>query len=51
MTWQEEFIKECLKKVPAGEYRYRSEAELREHLETRLQEAGIETAGFYELPL
>ena len=25
--------------------------ELREHLETRLQEAGIETAGFYELPL
>lgn len=22
-----------------------------EHLETRLQEAGIETAGFYELPL
>lgn len=25
--------------------------ELREHLETRLQEAGIKTAGFYELPL
>ena len=45
MTWQEEFIKACLKKVPAGEYRRRSEAELREHLENLTEErraAGVE---------
>lgn len=34
MTWQDQFVKACLEKVPAGEYRHRSEAELREHLET-----------------
>ncbi len=44
MTWQDEFIKACLKKVPDGEYRRRSEMELREHLESLVQEgnaAGI----------
>ena len=38
MTWQEEFIKACLKGVPAGEYRRRSEAELQEHLDELTRE-------------
>lgn len=49
MTWQEEFIKECLKKVPAGEYRYRSEAELREHLESLMEERKAAGMGEEEL--
>lgn len=50
MTWQEEFIKACLKKVPAGEYRRRSEAELREHLECLMEERRAAGMGEEELP-
>ena len=49
MTWQEEFIKACLKKVPAGEYRRRSEAELREHLENLMEERKAAGLGEEEL--
>lgn len=41
MTWQEEFIKACLKGVPAGEYRRRSEGELQEHLEELTRERSV----------
>lgn len=49
MTWQEEFIKVCLKKVPGGEYRRRSEAELREHLENLMEERKAAGTGEEEL--
>lgn len=45
MTWQDQFIKACLKKVPDGEYRRRSELELREHLEALIQERSAEGIG------
>lgn len=45
MTWQDEFIKICLKKVPDGAYRSRSEAELREHIEMLIQEQSAAGAG------
>lgn len=49
MTWQDEFIKVCLKKVPAGAYRIRTEAELREHMEILIQERRAAGAGEEQL--
>lgn len=50
MTWQDEFIKVCLKKVPAGAYRIRTEAELREHMEILIQEQRAAGIGEEQLP-
>lgn len=43
MNWQQQWINEILEKIPAGSYRRRIEAELRDHLETQcraLMESG-----------
>lgn len=50
MTWQDEFIKVCLKKVPAGAYRIRTETELREHMEILIQEQRAAGIGEEQLP-